>query len=117
MIRPTKHLDLDACLVNIAAHVLAKLSVTSVMTYEELLKSVETNLTPRARNDFVLALDLLFVLGQVSYHDETDTICAVSEVTVHGVALPNSDSELSSPKFSEKSNGIAVQRTQGYIEE
>ena len=78
MIRPTRLLDLDACVVNVAAHVLTRLSVVSVMTYDELLASVETDLTPRARNDFVLALDLLYLLGRIGYHDETDTIQATT---------------------------------------
>ena len=78
MIRPTKYLDLDACVVNIAAHVLSRLSSTNVMTYDELLKSVVTSLTPRAKNDFVLALDLLYLLGRVSYHEESDTVCGES---------------------------------------
>ena len=77
MIRPTKYLDLDACVINVAAHVLARLSAVSVLTYDELLKSVETTLTPRARNEFVLALDLLYLLGRISYHEETDTLCAM----------------------------------------
>lgn len=76
MIRPTKYLDLDACVINVAAHVLSKFSEVSVLTYDELLKSVEANLTPRARNEFILALDLLYLLGRVSYHEETDTLCA-----------------------------------------
>lgn len=80
MIRPTKYLDLDACVVNIAAHVLSELSSTNVMTYDELLKSVETTLTPRARNEFVFALDLLYLLGRVSYHEETDTLCGAFEL-------------------------------------
>ena len=83
MIRPTRYLDLDACVINVAAHVLARLSVVSVMTYDELLKSVEISLTPRARNEFVLALDLLYLLGRISYHEETDTLCAM---ILHGMA-------------------------------
>jgi hypothetical protein len=77
MIRPTKYLDLDACVLNVAAHILSRMSEVSVLTYDEMLNSVETNLTPRARNEFVLALDLLFLLGRISYQEETDTLCAV----------------------------------------
>jgi hypothetical protein len=77
MIRPTKYLDLDACVLNVAAHILSRMSAVSVVTYDEMLKSVETTLTPRARNEFVLALDLLYLLGKISYQEETDTLCAV----------------------------------------
>jgi hypothetical protein len=82
MIRPTKYLDLDACVLNVAAHILSRMSEVSVLTYDEMLKSVETNLTARARNEFVLALDLLFLLGRISYQEETDTLCAVLPDTV-----------------------------------
>lgn len=75
MIRPTKYLDLDACVINVAAHVLARLSAVNVLTYDELLKSVETTLTPRARNEFIIALDLLYLLGRISYQEDTDTLC------------------------------------------
>lgn len=76
MIRPTKYLDLDACVINVAAHMLTRLSAVNVLTYDELLKSVETTLTPRARNEFILALDLLYLLGRISYQEVTDTLCA-----------------------------------------
>ena len=78
MIRPTKYLDLDSCVLNIAAHVLRKLSSSVVLTYDEVLRSVETTLTPRARTDFPLAIDFLFLLGRVNYDEGTDTLRASS---------------------------------------
>jgi len=77
MIRPTKYLDLESCVINVAAHILSRLSDVGVSTYDELLKSVETSLTPRAKSEFILALDLLYLLGRVSYQEETDTLCAI----------------------------------------
>ena len=74
MIQPTKYLDLNTCVVAIATEVLVALRLNQYMPYDELLGFVQSKISDNARFNFPLSLDLLFLLGLVEYHDETDSI-------------------------------------------
>jgi hypothetical protein len=77
MIRPTKYLDLNTCVVVIAAEVLAALRSNRVMRYDELLGLVQTKLSEAVRFNFPLSLDFLYLLGLIEYDDNTDSIGVV----------------------------------------
>jgi hypothetical protein len=84
MIQPTKYLDLNVCVVGIAAEVLVALRSNQNMHYCELMGFVQSRMSDAARFNFSLALDLLFLFGLIDYHDDTDSIRLVennAEVT------------------------------------
>ncbi len=70
MILPSKHLSQDRALLTVGAHILQKLSHprTVSMLWEELTNKSETTRNvelPLSYDGFVLALDLLFIIGVV----------------------------------------------------
>ena len=73
MIRPAKHLDLNTCVLRVASMLLSKLQSERVCTYSDL----RTNLTVLDEDSditFVHAVYLLFLLGRVDYHPQTDSL-------------------------------------------
>lgn len=73
MIRPAKHLDLNSCVLRAASILLSKLQSARVCTYEDLRASLsvigdDTDVT------FAHAIHLLFLLGRVDYHPQTDSL-------------------------------------------
>lgn len=77
MIQPTKYLDLNTCVVGIAAEVLVSLRKNQFMRYDELLKLIQTKMSDAVRFNFPLSLDLLFLLGLIEYYEETDSLGVV----------------------------------------
>ena len=74
MILPTKYLDLPTCVLGVSAEVLVALRQNRLMQYDELLGQVQAKLPSGARFNFPMSLDLLYLLGQIEYHEETDSI-------------------------------------------
>jgi len=73
MIRPAKHLDLNTCVLRAASILLSKLQSSRVCTYADLRASL-TVVGEDADVTFVPAVHLLFLLGRVDYHLQTDSI-------------------------------------------
>lgn len=73
MILPTKHLSQDRALLTLGARILQRLDQPKTVSalWEELSRESEAGARPRAlRYDgFVLALDLLFLMGTVQLQD------------------------------------------------
>ena len=74
MILPSKHLSQDRALLTIGARILQRLSRPKTISalWEELLRQNPAggNTTPLLRYDgFVLALDLLFLIGAIELQD------------------------------------------------
>ena len=73
MILPTKHLNQDRALLTVGARILPRLDQPKTVSalWEELSRESVTNGRSRAlRYDcFVLALDLLFLMGTIQLHD------------------------------------------------
>ena len=73
MILPSKHLSEDRALLTVGAVVLQHLSrpVTVSALWEELLRSHAEEEMPShpGYDTFVLALDLLFLMGAIELHD------------------------------------------------
>lgn len=74
MIRPTKYLDLNTCVLNVAATVLPKLQEDRMIPLEELDATVRSCIGDTARFSFLSALNFLFLLGKLDYDKETDTV-------------------------------------------
>ena len=73
MIRPAKHLDLNSCVLRAASILLSKLQSARVCTYSDLKASL-TVIGENADVTFVHAVHLLFLLGRVDYHPQTDSL-------------------------------------------
>ena len=72
MIRPAKHLDLNACVLRAAGRLLAFLQVQRVCRYDQL-RSALSDWGDDAEPVFVPTVHLLFVLGRIGYHPQTDS--------------------------------------------
>ena len=73
MIRPAKHLDLNTCVLRAASILLSKLQKVRVCTYADLRDSLNV-LGEDADITFGHAIHLLFLLGRLDYHPQTDSL-------------------------------------------
>ena len=73
MIRPAKHLDLNSCVLRTASILLSNLQSVRVCTYVDLRASLAA-IGEDADITFVHAVHLLFLLGRVDYHLQTDSL-------------------------------------------
>jgi len=73
MIKPGKHLNLNVCVLRIAAIVLAHLQRYRVEGCTALLKAVQEAAGDDAEVWFLPAIDFLYLMGRVDYHSHTDT--------------------------------------------
>jgi len=78
MIKPAKHLNLQVCVVRIAAIILAHLKRRRVENCATLLQKVIDRAGPDAQVWFLPALDLVYLLGRLEYHPKTDAFEYVS---------------------------------------
>ena len=77
MIRPTRHLDLDTCVLNVATRVAHRLRKDGPAKYGLLLDMIQDELGPPAKFQFPLAVGLLYLLGTVDYNEEADLLYRV----------------------------------------
>lgn len=73
MIRPAKHLDLNTCVLRAASILLSKLQSARICTYTDLRACLSV-MGEDADVTFVPAVHLLFLLGRVDYHPQTDSL-------------------------------------------
>ncbi|MDA8328691.1 MAG: hypothetical protein M0Z83_06935 [Betaproteobacteria bacterium] len=72
MIRATKYLNLNTCVLRAASRLLAKLQAERLCGYE-VLRSSLSSLDPDADILFLPTIHFLFLLGRVNYHAQTDS--------------------------------------------
>ncbi len=77
MIRPTRHLDLNTCVLNVATKIAGYLRSNGPAKYGLLLDAIQDELGPSARFQFPLSVSLLYLLGTVEYDEESDVLFAV----------------------------------------
>jgi hypothetical protein len=73
MLKPTKHLNPDLSVLNVAAHTLRLLSTQRTIKYDELYQRLERRLGEDLRPVFLPVISFLFLLGKVEYHTKNDT--------------------------------------------
>jgi hypothetical protein len=73
MLRPTKHLDLDASVLSVSAQILRLLYRRRIMRYDELYGRLRRRIGDAARTAFLPALGFLYLLGRLEYHEGSDT--------------------------------------------
>ncbi len=79
MIRPAKHLNLNVCVVRLAAIILGHLQRYRVETTTRLLSKVRESAGDDAEVWFLPAIDLLYLLGRLEYHSQTDAFAYLSD--------------------------------------
>jgi hypothetical protein len=79
MIRPTKYLDLNTCVLRVAAIVLSELRLSRAMPLDELDAIVRSRAGESARFNFLPALSFLFLTGKLDYDDDADAVLLSKE--------------------------------------
>ncbi len=74
MIRPTKNMDLDLCVLNCAASIIEELSGEAAVKYDALAERLIGEHGDQARFQLPHALSFLFLLGTVEYFPEADSL-------------------------------------------
>lgn len=74
MIRPTKYLDLNSCVLRVAAEILSILRDEGAVPLDELDGRVRRAVGNDARFTFLPGMSLLFLLGRMDYDGQTDTV-------------------------------------------
>ena len=73
MIRPDRHTNLDYSVINIGSFILKQLNAYYDITYDALLEKVTATLGNDAKENYPYALNFLFVLGKITYRQDTDS--------------------------------------------
>jgi hypothetical protein len=74
MLAPRKHLNLDVSVLRISSIMLRELSKRGVLEFERLRQIVERRVGADGDEQFLPALNFLFLLGRVVYHAKNDTL-------------------------------------------
>lgn len=74
MIRPTKYLDLNTCVLRVAAIMLSELRLSRAMPLNELDAIIRSRVGDSARFNFLPALSFLFLVGKLDYDDDADAV-------------------------------------------
>ncbi|WP_294405788.1 ABC-three component system middle component 8 [uncultured Clostridium sp.] len=74
MIKPTKFLDLDNCVISIASKILQILSSQKSITYTNLLVLFKNDLNDNFEYNLLPAIDFLFLLGLIDYSPNSDSL-------------------------------------------
>jgi len=74
VIRPTKYLKIEQCVLRVAALLLYEVRTVLAVPFPELDSLVSTRLGDAARANLNTAINLLYLMGLVEYNDATDTL-------------------------------------------
>jgi hypothetical protein len=74
MIQPAKYLDLNTCVLRVAAEILLELQDSKVIPLDELNAVICSQVGDAARFNFIPSLSFLFLLGKLDYDSEADVI-------------------------------------------
>lgn len=74
MIEPTKYTNIDLCTIGLSVEIIKILKNESVQKYNDLLSKVLYNKGDGAKENFLIALSFLYLLGKIKYHKEEDVV-------------------------------------------
>ncbi len=74
MLRPTRHLDLNTCVVKASATILQQIQDHGPIKYEALILNLQDQLGENIRFQVGPSLGLLYLLGLVEYDDDSDVL-------------------------------------------
>ncbi|PDS27036.1 ABC-three component system middle component 8 [Flavobacterium branchiophilum] len=73
MIKPNRHTNPDYSVINISALIIKILKSQYSIEYEKLLGKVTNELGEKAKENYPYALNFLYLLDKIKYHEQTDT--------------------------------------------
>lgn len=74
MLKPTKFLDLNNCIINIASEIIKVLIIEKKVSYIWMYNTLKEKYSNNFDYYFLPALDFLFLLGKIKYSPETDCL-------------------------------------------
>lgn len=74
MLKPTKFLDLNNCVINIACEVIKVLIIEKKVSYTFIYNTLKEKYYNNFEYYFLPAIDFLFLLGKIKYSPETDCL-------------------------------------------
>ena len=77
MIRPSKYMDLENCVLSVAATIISVLKESLAMSISELDETIQVRIGKDARFNFFQSMNLLYVTGKIDYDDDSDKIVLV----------------------------------------
>jgi hypothetical protein len=77
MIRASKYMDLDKCVLNVAACIISLLKIDPEISLSDLDETIQTRLGEDARFNFFPAINFLYLLGKLDYSETSDKIIAI----------------------------------------
>ncbi len=72
MLKPTKYTNLQTSVVSLAAEILKIFSHNKVLQYDDLFRKIIDRKGKEAKENFLLALNFLFLLGKIEYYQKGD---------------------------------------------
>jgi len=72
MITPTKYMNLDYSLLNVSAMLIKEFNKQPIISYDELLQITLNKIGKQAKEITPYALNFLFLLGKIEYHNALD---------------------------------------------
>ncbi|BAX80238.1 ABC-three component system middle component 8 [Labilibaculum antarcticum] len=78
MIKPTKYTNIDLSILGLSSEILRLLIVDGSLKYNQILGKIIHKKGEEAKENFLLALSFLFLLGKVDYYPEEDVIILTS---------------------------------------
>lgn len=79
MIEANKYLDLDLSILNISSKIIKDLQENDVRKYDELLKSLQNELSENVKNVYTASLSFLFLLDKIEYFEDIDAFSLKDE--------------------------------------
>jgi hypothetical protein len=73
MLKPTKHLDPNFSVLNVAAQCLGILARQRTIKYDDLYDKLEKRFGGNVHPVFLPSISFLYLLGKIEYHTKNDT--------------------------------------------
>ena len=74
MLRPSKHTDLNTCILNVGSLILKQLAKYGPTKYDDIVMNLKEELGDNARFQVGPSLNLLYILGLIEYDQNSDTV-------------------------------------------
>jgi hypothetical protein len=74
MLRPSKHTDLNTCILNVGSLILKQLAKYGPTKYDDIVMNLKEELGDNARFQVGPSLNLLYLLGLIEYDQNSDTV-------------------------------------------
>ena len=79
MIKPTKYTNVSLSIIGLSAEILELLKDDTVQKYDQILGKIIYKKGKQAKENFLLALSFLYLLGKIKYHSEKDVLELLSQ--------------------------------------